>query len=92
MYRFDRANGSGKTTFIKTLLGMVIPDSGFITFNGKILEETGNTGKIGYMPQIGRYPENMSMAQVFEMIKDIRKKFTDGFDEELIESFGLNNL
>ena len=26
-------NGSGKTTFIKCLLGMVVPDSGFITFN-----------------------------------------------------------
>ena len=28
-------NGSGKTTFIKSILGMVVPDSGFITFNGK---------------------------------------------------------
>ena len=28
-------NGSGKTTFIKCLLGMVVPDSGFITFNEK---------------------------------------------------------
>ena len=28
-------NGSGKTTFIKCLLGMVVPDNGFITFNNK---------------------------------------------------------
>jgi len=27
-------NGSGKTTFIKTILGMVVADSGFINFNG----------------------------------------------------------
>ena len=26
-------NGSGKTTLIKCILGMVIPNSGFITFN-----------------------------------------------------------
>ena len=26
-------NGSGKTTLIKCILGMVVPDSGFITFN-----------------------------------------------------------
>ena len=87
------ANGSGKTTFIKTLLGMVIPDSGFITFNKKnIGRDWQYRNEIGYMPQIGRYPENMSMAQVFEMMKDIRKKFAAGLDEELIESFGLNNL
>ena len=28
-------NASGKTTLIKTILGMVVQDSGFITFNGK---------------------------------------------------------
>ena len=27
-------NASGKTTLIKTILGMVVQDSGFITFNG----------------------------------------------------------
>ena len=34
-------NGSGKTTFIKSMLGMVVPDSGFITFNGRIFFTTG---------------------------------------------------
>ena len=28
-------NGSGKNNLIKSILGMVVPDSGFITFNGK---------------------------------------------------------
>ena len=86
-------NGSGKTTLIKCLLGMVVPDSGFITFNDKnILRDWQYRNHIGYMPQIGRYPENMTIGQVMEMIKDIRCKFTKTFDEELIESFGLNAM
>ena len=37
-------NASGKTTLIKSILGMVVPDSGFITFKEKIFCITGNTG------------------------------------------------
>jgi Cu-processing system ATP-binding protein len=86
-------NGSGKTTLIKCILGMVVPDSGFITFNDKnILHDWQYRNHIGYMPQIGRYPENMTIGQVIEMIKDIRSRYNKIFDEELIESFGLNEM
>ncbi|HRH59273.1 MAG TPA: ATP-binding cassette domain-containing protein, partial [Chitinophagaceae bacterium] len=58
-------NGSGKTTFIKCLLGMVVPDSGFITFKEKnIVHDWEYRRHIGYMPQIGRYPDNMTIAQL----------------------------
>jgi len=84
-------NGSGKTTLIKSILGMVVPDSGFITFNDKnILHDWQYRSNIGYMPQIGRYPENMTIGQVLEMMKDIR--IDNQLDEELIEAFGLNEL
>jgi Cu-processing system ATP-binding protein len=87
-------NGSGKTTFIKCILGMVVPDSGFITFNGKnILHDWLYRKHIGYMPQIGRYPDNMTIGQVFKMMKDIRadekNKITD---ESLVKEFGLDQL
>jgi Cu-processing system ATP-binding protein len=86
-------NGSGKTTFIKTLLGIVVPDSGFITFNHQnILHDWKYREKIGYMPQIGRYPDNMTIAQVFGMMKDIRKTGEPVQDEELIELFGLDKI
>ncbi|MFM2359730.1 MAG: hypothetical protein RLY16_1723 [Bacteroidota bacterium] len=85
-------NGSGKTTFIKTILGMVIPDSGFISFNGKnILKEWQYRNHIGYMPQIGRYPDNMSIGQIIKMMKDIRQP-AGALDEELIQSFQLEAL
>lgn len=86
-------NGSGKTTLIKSLLGMVVPDSGSIHFDKEdIANKWKYRNKIGYMPQIGRYPENMTIAQVIDMMKDIRKENDKTLDEDLIESFGLKNM
>lgn len=85
-------NGSGKTTLIKSILGMVVPDSGTITFKGKnILNHWRYRDEIGYMPQIGRYPDNMTIGQVLGMMKDIRNKDT-ALDEDLIQAFSLDNL
>jgi len=86
-------NGSGKTTFIKCMLGMVVCDSGFITFNGKnILHDWQYRANIGYMPQIGRYPDNMSIGQVIDMMKDIRNEKNMQLDEDLIHQFELSKL
>ena len=86
-------NGSGKTTLIKCLLGMVVPDSGFITFNQQnILHHWQYRSQIGYMPQTGKYPENMTIAQVLDMMKDIRKNNQVSLDEELIQIFDLQQI
>jgi Cu-processing system ATP-binding protein len=86
-------NGSGKTTFIKCVLGMVVPDSGFITFNGKnILHDWKYRDKIGYMPQIGRYPDNMTIGQIINMMKDIRGVNESTIDDTLVSEFGLKDL
>lgn len=86
-------NGCGKTTLIKSILGMVVTDSGFITFNGKNIKHHWQYREnIGYMPQIGRYPENMTIGQVLDMMKDIRGKQDAQLDEELIQKFGLTEI
>ncbi len=90
-YAFVGPNGSGKTTLIKSILGMVKPTAGKIQFDGK---DIGNEWKyreqIGYMPQIGRYPENMRIGELIDMMKNIRKEKT--VDEELIDSFKLYKI
>jgi len=86
-------NGCGKTTLIKSLLGMVVPDSGSIHFDNELISGKWKyRSRIGYMPQIGRYPENMTIAQIIGMMKDIRKENTKIPDEELVKSFGLQNM
>ena len=88
-YALIGPNGSGKTTLIKCLLGLVLPTSGEIYFDGKsISNDWKYREKIGYMPQIGRYPDNMRIGQVIDMMKSIRPDFLNT-DEELFESFGL---
>ena len=85
-------NGCGKTTLIKSVLGMVLPDSGTIHFNGNsVLGEYLYREKIGYMPQIGRYPDNMSIGQIIEMIKKIRNS-ADDLDEDLLHAFELEKM
>ena len=46
-------NGCGKTTLIKSILGMVIPDIGEIIFNGKsIYNDFSYRNEIGYLSLI----------------------------------------
>jgi Cu-processing system ATP-binding protein len=72
---------------------MVVPDSGSIHFNDMpVINKWMYRSKIGYMPQIGRYPENMTIAHIIDMMKDIRKQDGKEMDEELIEQFGLRKM
>ena len=85
-------NGCGKTTLIKSILGMVLPDSGDILFNEEsILKEFEYRKNIGYMPQIGRYPDNMTIEQIIDMIKQIRNSKTT-LDEDLVKAFKLDKM
>ena len=70
---------------------MVIPDSGEILFKGKpVINTFDYKSNIGYMPQIGRYPENMKMGHLFEMMKDLRKSSIQ--DNDLVQIFKLESM
>lgn len=83
-------NGSGKTTLIKCLLGMVIPEKGKITINGKETKgQWAYRADLDYLPQIARFPENLTVRELIAFIKDLRG--SDARDAELIDLFGLED-
>jgi Cu-processing system ATP-binding protein len=43
------------------------------------------------MPQIGRYPDQMKIGQIFDMIRDLRQDQSH-IDEDLIKEFSLDRM
>jgi len=83
-------NGAGKTTLIKTLLGLCQPTSGEIRIDGETILGTEGSyrARIGYMPQIARFPENLTGAELFDMLRDLRGE-PGLLDAELLRGFAL---
>ena len=81
-------NGCGKTTLIKCILGMVIPQQGEISFMGRSVERKWTYRQhINYLPQIARFPENLTVKEMLKLVKSLRPGKAQ--DLELIEIFGL---
>lgn len=82
-------NASGKTTLIKTILGIVIPDSGSILIDGEeIISSWRYKEKISYLPQLAHFPENLTVKELLKMIQEIRKR--KGSVDNFLAEFDLN--
>ena len=83
-------NASGKTTFNRIVLGLVNADAGEIRFDDHVLNgDARYRERIGYMPQIARYPENLSGRDVMSLVQDVRRGGQSVRDSELIDLFDL---
>lgn len=81
-------NGSGKTTLVKIVLGLARADAGNFSVNGAIADAAGAYRRhIGYMPQAARFPENLRVRDVLELLRALRPG--DPRDEELVTAFTL---
>ena len=66
-------NAAGKTTLIKIMLGLTHPDRGRIMLDGRPTTPDGAwRARIGYMPQIARFPENLSARHLLELLTRLR--------------------
>jgi len=82
-------NSAGKTTLLKLLLGLARPDGGRIVFDGvPIGRDPAYRARIGYMPQIVRYPAHQSGRDLLGTLRSLRR---DGVEPDLslAEAFGL---
>lgn len=83
-------NASGKTTLIKSILGLVIPNHGDILWEKEKLNAKGNykyRQNIAYLSQIARFPENLKVRELIKMLNDMRGD--KGEPDPLIERFDL---
>ena len=84
-------NGAGKTTLMKTILGLTRSDGGRILVDGeRVSDEPAYRSHIGYMPQIARFPENLSAAELIAMLRDLRGADAT-IDDDLIARFRLDD-
>lgn len=84
-------NAAGKTTLIKTILGLVRPDRGGGTVEVDGITVNGSPAyreRIGYMPQAARFPEHLTGREIIRLLIDLRGGKPE-LDEELIEPFRL---
>jgi Cu-processing system ATP-binding protein len=81
-------NAAGKTTLIKSVVGLARPDAGRIAIGGVEIDEHGDyRASIGYMPQIARFPENLTGQDLIDMIVGLRRDSRPSTD--LIDRFDL---
>ena len=72
---------------------MVRPDKGKIFVDEQLINgDPSYRSKIGYMPQIGRYPDNMKVGQLFTMLQNIRNIPEEKTDRLLVKQFELEKI
>ncbi|MBW2053930.1 MAG: ABC transporter ATP-binding protein [Deltaproteobacteria bacterium] len=86
-------NGAGKSTLIKTIFGLLSPESGSITYKGEDItnlkpEKIVRKG-ISYVPQVNNVFPSMTVQENLEMGAFIRTDDFQGKIEEIFELFPI---
>ena len=85
-------NGSGKTMLLRAIAGLLVPDSGSVVIDGKVLHKD-----ISFPPSIGIVIENMNLLpqyNAFDNLKilgKIKKTATDEDIKTALERVGLKS-
>lgn len=85
-------NGSGKTMLLRAIAGLLVPDSGSVVIDGKVLHKD-----MSFPPSIGIVIENMNLLpqyNAFDNLKilgKIKKTATDEYIKTALERVGLKS-
>jgi Cu-processing system ATP-binding protein len=84
-------NGAGKTTLMKIVLGLTRVCDGKVFVDGeRVTDDPTYRATVGYMPQIARFPENLTGAELIAMLRDLRGTAVS-IDEDLVHRFKLDD-
>lgn len=87
------ANGSGKTTTLRCVVGLARPDAGCITIGGIDLarDPIAARARVSYLPQRSMFPPTLTVRETLAVVARLRRAPMESIDREL-ESCGLNGL
>lgn len=101
VFAFLGPNGSGKTTTMKTIVGLTIPTEGRVFINGIDFYRKPKVAKqfMSYLPQRVIFPENLTAREVvrfYGSMRKLSKEFADkaladatfnGFSDKVVSEF-----
>lgn len=85
-------NGSGKTMLLRAIAGLLVPDSGSVVIDGKVLHKD-----MSFPPSIGIVIENMNLLPQYnafdnlKILSKIKKTATDEDIKTALERVGLKS-
>jgi ABC-type multidrug transport system, ATPase component len=84
-------NGAGKTTFLKTCAGYILPTSGDITvFGGKPFDNLEVLSKLIFIDEEVQYNTSMKLGDILNLGKICHRNWDDAFAKKLLKYFDLN--
>jgi ABC-2 type transport system ATP-binding protein len=87
-------NGAGKTTFVKCLLGLLKPDSGWVTLFGRPAADPRSREGTSFVPEAPRFPDFLTAREVMALhgrLIDLSGEELNGQVESLLESVDLTD-
>ncbi|HFK1548947.1 ABC transporter ATP-binding protein [Bacillus albus] len=89
---FIGTNGSGKTTTIKAILGLILKDSGKINFSGEDMDknERKSKNKIGIVLDEGYFYDELTLKEMKNVIAPSYTDWDDAVFLSYIKQFNLN--
>jgi ABC-2 type transport system ATP-binding protein len=92
VYGLCGPNGSGKTMLLRAIAGLIVPTSGKVVIDGKVLHKD-----LSFPPNAGIVIENMTLLPQFnafdnlKLLGDLKKKATDEDIKEALKRVGLSS-
>ncbi|WP_369902778.1 ABC transporter ATP-binding protein [Bacillus manliponensis] len=85
-------NGAGKTTMLRTLVGILDPNEGTVTYNGvNIHNHPEIKQKVAYVPDSSQVLSGYTVKEIVTFYKAVYENFDEEYFYKLLERFNLPN-